>query len=143
MDGMFPNHAPNPENKDAMKSICQATVDSGADLGIIFDTDVDRAGCVDKNGNEINRNRLVALASIIALENNQGGTIVTDSVTSTGLSEFINNYLCGVHYRFKRGYRNVINEQLRLNSEGINCPLAMETSGHAAFRDNYYLDDGA
>ena len=143
MDGMFPNHAPNPENKDAMKSICQATVDSGADLGIIFDTDVDRAGCVDKNGNEINRNRLVALASIIALENNQGGTIVTDSVTSTGLSEFINNYLGGVHYRFKRGYRNVINEQLRLNSEGINCPLAMETSGHAAFRDNYYLDDGA
>ena len=143
MDGMFPNHAPNPENKDAMKSICQATVNAGADLGVIFDTDVDRAGCVDKNGNEINRNRLVALASIIALENNEGGTIVTDSVTSTGLAEFINNDLGGVHYRFKRGYRNVINEQLRLNSEGVNCPLAMETSGHAAFRDNYYLDDGA
>ncbi len=143
MDGMFPNHAPNPENKEAMKSICQATVNAGADLGIIFDTDVDRAGCVDKNGNEINRNRLVALASIIALENNKGGTIVTDSVTSTGLTEFINKYLGGVHYRFKRGYRNVINEQLRLNGEGVNCPLAMETSGHAAFRDNYYLDDGA
>ncbi len=143
MDGMFPNHAPNPENKEAMKSICQATVSAGADLGIIFDTDVDRAGCVDKNGNEINRNRLVALASIIALENNEGGTIVTDSVTSTGLTEFINNDLGGVHYRFKRGYRNVINEQLRLGAEGINCPLAMETSGHAAFRDNYYLDDGA
>ena len=143
MDGMFPNHAPNPENKEAMKSICKATVDNGADLGVIFDTDVDRAGCVDKNGNEINRNRLVALASIIALENNMGGTIVTDSVTSTGLSNFINDDLGGVHYRFKRGYRNVINEQLRLNAEGINCPLAMETSGHAAFRDNYYLDDGA
>ena len=143
MDGMFPNHAPNPENKEAMKSICRATVNSGADLGIIFDTDVDRAGCVNKNGNEINRNRLVALASIIALENNEGGTIVTDSVTSTGLTEFINNELGGVHYRFKRGYRNVINEQLRLGAQGINCPLAMETSGHAAFRDNYYLDDGA
>ena len=143
IDGMFPNHAPNPENKEAMKSICRATVNSGADLGIIFDTDVDRAGCVDKNGNEINRNRLVALASIIALENNEGGTIVTDSVTSTGLTEFINNDLGGVHYRFKRGYRNVINEQLRLGAQGINCPLAMETSGHAAFRDNYYLDDGA
>ena len=143
MDGMFPNHAPNPENKEAMKSVCQATVNAGADLGIIFDTDVDRAGCVDKNGNEINRNRLVALASIIALENNAGGTIVTDSVTSTGLTAFINGDLGGVHYRFKRGYRNVINEQLRLNANGVNCPLAMETSGHAAFRDNYYLDDGA
>lgn len=142
-DGMFPNHIPNPENKDAMKAICSATVENKADLGIIFDTDVDRAGCVDEKGKEINRNRLVALAAIIALENNKGGTVVTDSVTSTGLTDFINNTLGGVHYRYKRGYRNVINEQLRLQSEGINCPLAIETSGHAAFRDNYYLDDGA
>ncbi|MBR3815499.1 MAG: phosphomannomutase/phosphoglucomutase [Clostridia bacterium] len=142
-DGMFPNHAPNPENKAAMESICRATVENGADLGIIFDTDVDRAGCVDKSGKEINRNRLVALASIIALENNDGGTIVTDSVTSTGLTDFINNKLGGIHYRFKRGYRNVINEQIRLQNNGINCPLAIETSGHAAFRENYYLDDGA
>lgn len=142
-DGMFPNHIPNPENKDAMESIRNATLNSKADLGVIFDTDVDRAGCVDSLGNEINRNRLVALASLIALENNEGGTIVTDSVTSTGLTDFINNKLGGNHYRFKRGYRNVINEQIRLNNEGVNCPLAIETSGHAAFRENYYLDDGA
>ncbi len=142
-DGMFPNHIPNPENKAAMESIRNATISSKADLGVIFDTDVDRAGCVDCFGNEINRNRLVALASIIALENNEGGTIVTDSVTSTGLTDFINNVLGGVHYRFRRGYKNVINEQIRLNNEGVNCPLAIETSGHAAFRENYYLDDGA
>ncbi len=142
-DGMFPNHAPNPENKEAMKSISDAVIRNHADLGVIFDTDVDRASCVDENGTEINRNRLVALASIIALEGNEGGTIVTDSVTSTGLTDFINNFLGGVHYRYKRGYRNVINEQLRLESEGVNCPLAIETSGHAAFRENYYLDDGA
>lgn len=142
-DGTFPNHIPNPENKEAMASICKAVIDSKSDLGIIFDTDVDRAGCVDENGKEINRNRLVALASLLALENNAGGTVVTDSVTSTGLTEFIEKDLGGVHYRFKRGYRNVINEQIRLQSEGINCPLAIETSGHAAFRENYYLDDGA
>ncbi len=142
-DGTFPNHIPNPENKEAMASICKAVIDSKSDLGIIFDTDVDRVGCVDENGKEINRNRLVALASLLALEGNEGGTIVTDSVTSTGLTDFINNNLGGVHYRFKRGYRNVINEQIRLQSEGINCPLAIETSGHAAFRENFYLDDGA
>lgn len=142
-DGYFPNHIPNPENKEAMASICNAVSKSRSDLGIIFDTDVDRAGCVDENGNEINRNRLVALASLLALEDNEGGTIVTDSVTSTGLTEFINKKLGGVHYRFKRGYRNVINEQIRLQNSGVNCPLAIETSGHAAFRENYYLDDGA
>lgn len=142
-DGYFPNHTPNPENKKAMESIVKATLDNNADLGIIFDTDVDRAGCVDKNGKEINRNALVALASVIALENNEGGTVVTDSITSSGLKDFIENTLGGKHHRFKRGYRKVINESLRLNAQGVNSPLAIETSGHAAFRDNYFLDDGA
>ena len=142
-DGMFPNHIPNPENEKAMESICEAVKESNADFGVIFDTDVDRAGCVDSFGNEINRNRLIALASAIALEGNEGGTIVTDSVTSSGLKEFIENDLGGVHHRFKRGYKNVINESIRLNNEGINSPLAIETSGHAALRENYFLDDGA
>lgn len=142
-DGMFPNHIPNPENSTAMKAVCDATVAAKADLGVIFDTDVDRAGCVDENGNEINRNRLVALAALIALEGNEGGTIVTDSVTSSGLKKFIEDKLGGVHYRYKRGYKNVINRQIELNNSGVNCPLAMETSGHAALRENYYLDDGA
>ena len=47
------------------------------------------------------------------------------------------------HHRFKRGYKNVINEAKRLNSEGIDCQLAIETSGHAAFKNNFFLDDGA
>lgn len=143
-DGLFPNHVPNPENAQAMHSISKATVSYGADLGIIFDTDVDRAACVGKNGKEINRNALIALASCIALEGNEGGTIVTDSVTSSGLKVFIENSLGGKHHRFKRGYKNVINEAIRLNREYcINAPLAIETSGHAAMRDNYFLDDGA
>ncbi len=141
-DGNFPNHAPNPENAEAMESISNAVKVSNADFGIIFDTDVDRAGCVGKGGFEINRNRLVALASKVALDSCKGGTIVTDSVTSDGLAEFIaaNG---GVHLRFKRGYKNVINKQIELEKNGIKCPLAMETSGHAAFAENYYLDDGA
>lgn len=142
-DGLFPNHIPNPENETAMKSVCVATVRAKADLGVIFDTDVDRGGAVDEHGNEINRNRLVAIASAIALEGYRGGTVVTDSITSSGLNQYIEKTLGGKHHRFKRGYKNVINEAVRLNSEGVNCPLAIETSGHAAMRENYFLDDGA
>ena len=40
--GLFPNHIPNPEDKTAIMSITQAVLDNKADLGIIFDTDVDR-----------------------------------------------------------------------------------------------------
>ena len=142
-DGMFPNHIPNPEDQAAMDSISRATVKAGADLGVIFDTDVDRGGAVDREGKEINRNRLVALASAIALENCPGGTIVTDSITSDGLKEYIERTLGGRHYRYQRGYKNVINKALELNAQGVDCPLAIETSGHAAMRDNYFLDDGA
>ena len=142
-DGMFPNHVPNPEDATAMASICEAVRENNADLGVIFDTDVDRGGAVDSKGNEINRNRLVAVAAAIALEGNDGGTVVTDSITSSGLKRFIEENLGGKHYRYRRGYKNVIDKALELNAAGVNCPLAIETSGHAAMRENYFLDDGA
>ncbi|MHC1684419.1 MAG: phosphomannomutase/phosphoglucomutase [Clostridiaceae bacterium] len=141
-DGTFPNHIPNPENKQAMESIRNAVLAHKADLGIIFDTDVDRAAIVDSTGMEINKNPLIALISSIILEEHPKSIIVTDSVTSTGLAEFIGR-LGGVHHRFKRGYRNVINEAVRLNHEGKESHLAIETSGHAALKENYFLDDGA
>lgn len=142
-DGMFPNHVPNPEDKVAMSFISKATVNADADLGLIFDTDVDRGAAVFSNGDEINRNTLVAISACIALEGNEGGTIVTDSITSDGLKDYIENDLKAKHHRFKRGYKNVINEAIKLCEMGINCPLAIETSGHAAMRENYFLDDGA
>ena len=140
-DGRFPNHIPNPENPQAMDSVSHAVLNAGADLGLIFDTDCDRAAIVDSKGREINRNRLIALISAILLDKKPGATIVTDSVTSSGLAEFIAEW-GGVHYRYKRGYRNVIDEAIRLNEAGIDCPLAIETSGHAALRENHWLDDG-
>lgn len=140
-DGNFPNHAPNPEDMEAMHSLSRAVIVHSADLGVIFDADCDRAAIVDCEGSEINRNRLIALISAILLDDEPGATIVTDSVTSSGLAKFIGEW-GGEHYRYKRGYRNVIDEAKRLNESGINCPLAIETSGHAAFRENDFIDDG-
>jgi phosphomannomutase len=142
-DGTFPNHIPNPENAEAMASISAAVINNKADFGIIFDTDVDRGAAVDHLGNELNRNRLIALISAIVLREHPGSTIVTDSITSDGLTTFINEDLQGKHHRFKRGYKNVINEAVRLNQLGEESWLAIETSGHGAMKENYFLDDGA
>lgn len=183
-DGRFPNHQPNPENADAMRSICDAVTETGADFGIIFDTDVDRAGAVlpsDGGVIALDRNRLIALMTAILVRQYGPITVVTDSITSTGLTDFINSLGCR-HHRFKRGYRNVINEAKRLlaleeaakkakeetdaefanailadaefanaifanailaDAIFANAILAMETSGHGALRENYFLDDGA
>ncbi|MBR5192159.1 MAG: phosphomannomutase/phosphoglucomutase [Clostridia bacterium] len=141
-DGSFPNHIPNPENKEAMESIISAVKSVNADFGIIFDTDVDRAGAVLSDGSELNRNRIIAMLAKILLREYPGTTIVTDSITSTGLNKFITKN-GGIHHRFKRGYRNVINESIRLNNLGQDSQLAIETSGHGALKENYFLDDGA
>jgi len=143
-DGNFLNHVPNPEDKEAIESISKRVLETKSDLGIIFDTDGDRSAIVLKDGKEINRNRLIAMISAVIIEQNTSVSpiIVTDSVTSEGLKEFIES-LGGVHIRYKRGYQNVIGYAKKLCDEGQNAPLAIETSGHGALRENFFLDDGA
>ena len=128
-DGMFPNHVPNPEDADAMRSIQRAVSESNADLGVIFDTDVDRSAVVDSKGMAFNKNRLIAAMSAITLRDSPGGTVVTDSVTSDALTDFIESR-GGRHLRFKRGYKNVIEKGKEID----NCPLMIETSGRGASR---------
>lgn len=142
-DGTFPNHIPNPENGEAMEAVRKATLEAGADLGVIFDCDGDRAAVVFADGTEVNRNALIALLAVIVSEKAPGSTIVTDSVTSDELGEFLTGRIGMGHLRFKRGYKNVINKGIELNEAGTACELAIETSGHGAFRSNYFSDDGA
>ena len=142
-DGTFPNHIPNPENKAAMEAAKTATVQSHSDLGLIFDTDVDRMSAVLSDGTEVNRDAIIAMTAAILAPDYPHSTIVTDSVTSDRLTFFLEQELRLTHLRYMRGYKNVINKCRELNEQGIISPLAMETSGHGALKDNYYLDDGA
>lgn len=141
-DGNFPNHIPNPDNKEAMQSIQTAVLKNKADLGIIFDTDVDRSALVDHEGVMLNRNNLIAVIAAILIKENPGTTIVTNSTTSEHLKTFI-EALGGKQSRYLTGYRNVINQAIQLNKKGIPTSLAIETSGHAALKENFFLDDGA
>ena len=142
-DGMFPNHEPNPENKEAMAAIVKATLENRADLGLIFDTDVDRMSAVLSDGTPLNRDAIIAMMAAILAPENPGSTIITDSVTSDRLTDFLEKDLGLVHLCYKRGYKNVIDKCKELNAAGTNSPLAMETSGHGCLKENYYLDDGA
>ncbi|EJO20883.1 phosphoglucomutase/phosphomannomutase, alpha/beta/alpha domain I [Selenomonas sp. FOBRC6] len=142
-DGHFPNHIPNPEDPKAMLAIKEAVIENDADLGLIFDTDVDRMSAVLADGTDVSRNALIAMMAAILAPDYPGSTIITDSVTSDGLHDFLENDLHLKHLRYMRGYKNVINECIRRNEAGEVSPLAIETSGHGALSENYYLDDGA
>lgn len=142
-DGTFPNHIPNPENHDAMNAARKAVTDSRADLGVIFDCDGDRGAVVFADGTEVNRNVLIALLAAILAPKHPGSVIVTDSVTSDELHDYLEKDLGLKHFRYRRGYKNVIDKGIELNKAGEDCELAIETSGHGAFKENYFSDDGA
>ena len=142
-DGHFPNHVPNPEDPAAMRAIQKTVIENNADLGLIFDTDVDRMSAVLADGTDVSRNALIAMMAAILAPDYPGSTIITDSVTSDGLHDFLEGELHLKHLRYMRGYKNVINECIRRNEAGEISPLAIETSGHGALSENYYLDDGA
>uniref|UniRef100_A0A0E0E1Y6 phosphoglucomutase (alpha-D-glucose-1,6-bisphosphate-dependent) n=1 Tax=Oryza meridionalis TaxID=40149 RepID=A0A0E0E1Y6_9ORYZ len=141
-DGKFPHHMPNPEDTTAMSLTRGAVLDHGADLGVVFDTDVDRSGVVDATGTAINGDRLIALMSAIVLDEHPGTTVVTDARTSDGLTRFI-QARGGHHCLYRVGYRNVIDKGVQLNADGVETHLMMETTGHGALKENNFLDDGA
>lgn len=143
-DGNFPAHAPNPKDGEVIKALSDAVVSSKAELGIVFDADANRVAVVNSEGKPINKDNLIALTAAAILMNagGEGSTIVTDSATTDGLTEFIEKH-GGKHVRYKHGHRNVAEEAIRRNKKGEHCPVAIETNGHAAFEDNGFLDDGA
>lgn len=51
-----------------MLCCCMSSCYAGCDLGIIFDTDVDRSAVVDGDGTPINSNRFIALMAAIVLQ---------------------------------------------------------------------------
>jgi len=162
-DASFPAGIPNPENDKMIQETIQACEIANADLGILLDTDADRCGMVaprtytnmqnlledgenrlkPSDYEPLNRNRLIALMGVIYARESPGCVIVTDSVTSNGLSKFLEKDLNLKHIRYLRGYANVIRKAKAVNSEtSENAEVAIETSGHCAVRENDFLDDG-
>lgn len=101
-----------------MASVSAAVVRAGADLGVIFDTDVDRAGCVDAQGREINRNRLVALGSGDRA-GGSSGRHHRDRLNHVDRAEDLYRAGAGrASLAVKRGSQNVINEATVLETTG-------------------------
>merc|ERR1711865_109464 len=163
-DPLFPSGIPNPEKEEMVQETIQACEKANADLGILLDTDSDRCGLVAPRSYEriktestdnqshnfkptnyeaINGNRLIALMGVIYARKSPHCSIVTDSVTSIGLSKFLEEELALNHIRYLRGYANVIQKAKLVNQEtDANAEVAIETSGHCAVRENGFLDDG-
>ena len=112
--------------------------ETGADVGITHDGDADRVLLCDENGEIVDGDEILAIASVDLLRTNrlEQNTVVATVMSNFGLDETLAAH-DGKLVRTKVGDRYVIEEmvQRKLNLGG-------EQSGHIIFRDFTTTGDG-
>ncbi|QPC81611.1 phosphomannomutase/phosphoglucomutase [Phototrophicus methaneseepsis] len=136
-DGTFPNHLPNPEDPEMTKDLEAKVIEVGADCGLAFDGDSDRAGFIDEHGHHIAADKLLAVLARDLLSRQPGASIVFDVKASQALPDMIKQY-GGVPVMWKTGH-----SLMKLKMHEIGSPLGGEVSGHLFIGENYYGFDDA
>lgn len=104
-DGLFPRDPePVPEN---LAELCQAVVESRADLGLAYDADVDRLALVGTDWKPIGEERTLQLACWALLDRGERGDLATNVSTSRGLDDVAARFGVRVH-RTPVGEVNVV-----------------------------------
>jgi phosphomannomutase / phosphoglucomutase len=137
VDGMFPNHHPDPSKPENLDDIKQAIADNALDLGLAFDGDGDRVGIVDDQQNIIWADRQMMLYAADVLERKPGAQIIFDIKSSTNLEHFIEQH-GGEPLMWKTGHSFI-----KAKMKETGAELAGEMSGHIFFKERWFgFDDG-
>lgn len=137
-DSTFPNHVPDPEQRQFYDALRRMVVTEKADLGIAFDADGDRVGFIDERAEFIEADEALLIFARAALSRHPGKKILYDVKCSQLFEELIPQF-GGVPLMHRTGH-GPIKETLRRDPEII---FAGETSGHFYFVEEYFkIDDG-
>lgn len=135
-DGTFPNHPASPIEPENCVDACNKVQEVGADIGIIFDGDADRAFFVDDKGNMVSSSYITAMVAASVLAKEPGAKILYNVVCSKIVPEVIER-LGGVPVIERVGH-SFIKERMRAE----NIPFGGEHSGHYYFRNLFFADSG-
>ncbi|MBI3391953.1 MAG: phosphomannomutase/phosphoglucomutase [Nitrospirae bacterium] len=136
LDGSFPNHEPNPLKEENMRDLRKKVKETGADFGVAFDGDADRAAFVDDRGELIAADLLTALLAPVFLKREKGGTVIYDVRSSRVVREEVER--AGGRAIMSRVGHSYMKTLLR-REKGV---FGGELAGHFYFRDNAYADSG-
>lgn len=134
LDGTFPNHEANPLKLENLRDLSSLVRSSGADLGVCFDGDADRAAFVDESGLPVGSDLSTALIAGEILQREPGAAIVYDLRSSRAVAEYIREH-GGEPVRERVGH-SFIKATLRRR----RAPFGGELAGHYYFRDNFHAD---
>ena len=129
-DGTFPAHNPSPMAKGSLDDLMEETAKTVADVGAIFDPDVDRVFFVDEKGERVDPMEILVLIAPhfnppyivnVALGEVPLSWIASDmDITETRTG----------HYFIKKAMREK------------DIELGVEHSGHYYFKDFFFADSG-
>ncbi|MEG0872434.1 MAG: phosphomannomutase/phosphoglucomutase [Clostridia bacterium] len=138
-DPTFPNHHPDPAEAENMVALQAKVKEENADIGIAFDGDCDRVGCVDNEGKILSSDYYMAIMSRYILPNvdKSKRKVIFDVSCSKTLSDEIKK--CGgIPVVYKTGNSFIKREMLK-----EKLVFGGEISGHTFFYDKFYgFDDG-
>jgi len=134
LDGTFPNHEANPLKEENLHDLMRAVKEHGADLGVSFDGDADRAAFVDETGRPVGSDLMTALIGGELLEREPGKAVLFDLRSSRAVAEYIEEK-GGIPVRERVGH-SFMKATLR-KREGI---FGGELAGHYYFRDHFNAD---
>jgi phosphomannomutase/phosphoglucomutase len=137
MDGTFPNHHPDPTVEENVQDLIEAVGRTHARVGIAFDGDADRIGCVDANGTIVWGDKLLIAFSRAILRRRPGAAILGEVKCSQTLYDDISAH-GGRAILWKTGHSLI---KTKMKQE--HALLAGEMSGHMFFADRYYGYDDA
>ena len=133
-DGTFPNHPADPLDRANLGDLVRTVRSEGADAGVAFDGDADRAVFVDEDGEPLSGSVTTSIISRWYLRRLPGARIVHNLICSRSVSETI-RAAGGVPVRTRVGHSFI--KKVMADTGAV---FGGEHSGHYYFRDNYGAD---
>jgi phosphomannomutase len=137
-DGRFPNHPADPLKAENLRDVSAAVRRVGADFGVAYDGDADRAVFVDDTAEPVPSDLLTGLLARHQLRRHPGGRVLYDLRSSRVTAEEIEraggvSEMCRVGHSF-----------VKARMREVGAIFAGELSGHMYFRFSPTLvaDDG-
>jgi phosphomannomutase len=143
LDGTFPNHEANPLEPANLRDLQAAVVEHGADIGLAFDGDADRAFVIDERGEPVSPSAVTALVAtrevareVAAGTRPQDVAVVYNVISSAAVPEIIGE-LGARGVRTRVGHSFIKAEMAR-----EDAVFGGEHSAHYYFRDFWFADTG-
>ena len=133
-DGRFPNRDPNPAEYSHLGAVCAKVAACGADFGVAFDGDGDRAVFIDETGRAVQNEKSLALF-IERLLRDKPTPVVYDQKSSSAVKRAILR-MGGEPMPERSGHAFIKRRFLE-----VGAAIAGEVSGHFFFGELGY-DDG-